>query len=569
MRRVTTYPGAIPLEVDVLNGQKNTMIAIGHVLQDMIGTSTLFSGLGCVPTAPAGMTVNVNPGRAYSLQSTDTGAYSSLNADATPLVKQGILLAAQNFSCPAPTTAGFSINYLVQGAFQEVDGGSTVLPYYNASNPAQAYSGPNGTGTSNTTYRDNTVQLQLKAGVAATTGSQITPTPDAGFNGLWVVTVPFGASTITSANISQYSGAPFLTASLLSMIQQSGLYAVATGTANAHVAAFSPPITTRTDGMVLRYKAPAANTGALTFNDGLGAVAVVGAAHAALQGGETAVNGDVWLQWNSSIGGGSYVLIDSTGGAVQVSPGTQSQHAVQMGQVAAVRGTFSNLKLSASGASSTVNISADQLVVRDANGLAYVLSGLSLAPTTGGATGANSLDTGAWAFSTWYAVFVIYNPTTQTTAALFSLSATAPTLPSGYTAWARVGWIRTLSATNYWALGFKQNGRTVRYLPGGTFPVMLSAGSASSYTAIATGNFVPSTASKVGVYSYSQATAATNWVGIISADGSTADFNISGNGSYGWVNEVFILLVSTNIYYTTAGTSPSLYLGCSGWEDNL
>jgi hypothetical protein len=332
MRRVTTYPGAIPLEVDILNSQKNTMIAIGHVLQDMIGTSTLFSGLGCVPTAPAGMTVNVNPGRAYSLQATDSGAYSSLSADATQLVKQGILLTAQNFSCPAPTTAGFSINYLVQGAFQEVDGGSTVLPYYNASNPAQAYSGPNGTGASNNTYRDDTVQLSLKVGVATTTGSQITPTPDAGFTGLWVITVPYGATTITSGNISQYSGAPFLTSSLLSMIQQNGLYAVATGTANAHVAAFSPALTTRTDGMVLRYKAPAANTGALTLNDGLGAVAVVGAAHSALQGGETAANGDVWVQWNSSIGGGSYVLIDSTGGAVQVAPATQSQHAMQFGQ---------------------------------------------------------------------------------------------------------------------------------------------------------------------------------------------------------------------------------------------
>jgi hypothetical protein len=332
LKRQIVYAGQVPLETDLLNSNKNIMVAIGHVLQDMIGTSTLFSGLACVPTAPAGMTVNVNPGRAYSLQATDTGAYSSLSADARQVVKQGILLDAANFSCPAPTTAGFSVNYLIQGAFQEVDSGSLVLPYYNASNPSQAYNGPNGTGTSQTTARDNTVQLQLKAGVAATTGSQITPTPDAGFNGLWVVTVPFGASTITSANISQYSGAPFLTASLLSMIQQSGLYAVATGTANAHVAAFSPPITTRTDGMVLRYKAPAANTGALTFNDGLGAVAVVGAAHAALQGGETAVNGDVWLQWNSSIGGGSYVLIDSTGGAVQVAPATQSQHAVQLGQ---------------------------------------------------------------------------------------------------------------------------------------------------------------------------------------------------------------------------------------------
>lgn len=222
MKRQIVYPGAIPLETDILNTNKNGMIALGHVLQDMLGTSTLFSGLGCVPTSPAGMTVNVNPGRAYSYQATDSGAYSSLAADAHLIVKQGILLDAVNFACPAPTTAGFSISYLIEGAFQEVDAGSVVLPYYNASNPAQAYSGPNGTGTPNTTYRDNTVQLQLKAGVAATSGSQATPTPDAGFNGLWVVTVPYGATSITSAMISQYTGAPFLGSSLYSQIQASG-----------------------------------------------------------------------------------------------------------------------------------------------------------------------------------------------------------------------------------------------------------------------------------------------------------------------------------------------------------
>jgi hypothetical protein len=219
MRRQTVYPGAVPLETDILNTNKNIMIAIGHLIQDMLGTSTLFSGLGCVPTSPAGMTVNVNPGRAYSYQATDTGAYSSLAADAHQIVKQGILLDAVNLSCPAPTTAGFSQNYLVQAAFQEIDAGSVVLPYYNATNPAQAYSGPNNTGASNTTYRDNTVQVQVKAGSAATTGSQVTPTPDAGFNGLWVVTVPFGATTITSGMIAQYAGAPFLSASLLAQIQ--------------------------------------------------------------------------------------------------------------------------------------------------------------------------------------------------------------------------------------------------------------------------------------------------------------------------------------------------------------
>jgi hypothetical protein len=165
------------------------------------------------------------------------------------------------------------------------------------------------------------------------------------------------------------------------MIQQSGLYAVATGTANAHVAAFSPPITTRTDGMVLRYKAPAANTGALTFNDGLGAVAVVGAAHAALQGGETAVNGDVWVQWNSSIGGGSYVLIDSTGGAVQVAPATQSQHAVQIGQL----GALGQCRLSVSGTTTLllspyggnlVSVNGAPLQLPGA-GVTYTISGLA------------------------------------------------------------------------------------------------------------------------------------------------------------------------------------------------
>jgi hypothetical protein len=207
------------MDTDLLSTNKNVLVALGHMLQDMIGTSTLFSGLGCVPTSPAGMTVNVNPGRAYSYQVTDAGAYSSLLADSRMLVKQGILLDAVNFSCPAPTTAGFSINYLVQGAFQEVDAGAQVLPFYNAAQPSQAYSGPNGTGASSNTYRDNTVQLSLKAGTAATTGSQVTPTPDAGFSGLWVVTVAYGASTITSGNISQYTGAPFLGASLLSQIQ--------------------------------------------------------------------------------------------------------------------------------------------------------------------------------------------------------------------------------------------------------------------------------------------------------------------------------------------------------------
>lgn len=97
----------------------------------------------------------------------------------------------------------------------------------------------------------------------------------------------------------------------------SGSYAAGGGTANAHTAAFNPPVAALTDGMVLKYKASVANTGACTFNpNGLGAKPLVGFGHSALQGGEIVVNSDVWLQYNTSIGGGSWVLIDSSGGGV-------------------------------------------------------------------------------------------------------------------------------------------------------------------------------------------------------------------------------------------------------------
>jgi hypothetical protein len=48
-------------------------------------------------------------------------------------------------------------------------------------------------------------------------------------------------------------------------------------------------------------------------------------------------------------------------------------------------------------------------------------------------TNAGGLDTGTVAADTFYYLFAIYNPTTQTSDALFSASKTSPTLPSGYT----------------------------------------------------------------------------------------------------------------------------------------
>ncbi|MHA0110713.1 hypothetical protein ACXYUI_26650, partial [Klebsiella pneumoniae] len=57
--------------------------------------------------------------------------------------------------------------------------------------------------------------LSAKAGISATTGSQVTPSPDSGYVGIAVVTVANGQTTITSGNITAYTSAPSINSTLL------------------------------------------------------------------------------------------------------------------------------------------------------------------------------------------------------------------------------------------------------------------------------------------------------------------------------------------------------------------
>jgi hypothetical protein len=211
MDRNLVYPGSIPLDTDLLNANRNCMIALGYLAQMVLGTGTVVDGLACAPTAPASMTVTVGPGSISVLSIVDTLAYGSLPADTTdPLVKMGINLTATSFTVTAPGTSGLSINYLIEATLQESDVSPVVLPYYNAANPAQPYSGPNNSGVAQNTDRIQRVQLQLKSGSPATTGSQLTPPIDNGWVGLYVVTVSYGQIAVSGTNISPLATAPFL-----------------------------------------------------------------------------------------------------------------------------------------------------------------------------------------------------------------------------------------------------------------------------------------------------------------------------------------------------------------------
>ncbi|WP_052250682.1 MULTISPECIES: hypothetical protein [Pantoea] len=264
MDRQIVYPGAIPLETDLLNTNKFAMTGLARLAMAVLGSETCLYGLSCTPDSPASLSVIVGPGQIYSLEHPDNTPYSSLPADTSQLIlKQGLICTSTSFRLSAPATAGQSINYLVQVKYEDVDAEEIIMPYYNAANPAEAFSGLGNSGMAQPGKRSGVCRLELKAGEASLTGSQITPTPDAGYVAAWVITVTAGMKTITKASIFMMPGAPFLPEDgFIAAVQQGHLNrgkAESQGD-NYHLVC-QPPVTKLTDGMRLFFRTPSTNTG--------------------------------------------------------------------------------------------------------------------------------------------------------------------------------------------------------------------------------------------------------------------------------------------------------------------
>jgi hypothetical protein len=131
-----------------------------------------------------------------------------------------------------------------------------------------------------------------------------------------------------------------LEANLLSAIKNATKQTVIltdTGAANAYAAANTPALTVLpSTGYVQRVNIAHANTGASTYApDGLTAKPIYGLGLQPLQGGELPVGVAVLMylvQAGVNSGNGAWIIIESLGGASQIAPATQSQHALQLGQ---------------------------------------------------------------------------------------------------------------------------------------------------------------------------------------------------------------------------------------------
>jgi hypothetical protein len=556
MNRQIVYSGAIPLDTDQLSQNKNTMVGLGFLMQAILGTTTVADGLACTPTSPASMSVLVAQGSIYEVENIDNSAFGSLAADTVnQIVKQGIIVGNTTFNCPAPGTTGFSTAYLIQASYQDVDGGAVVLPYYNASNPAVAFNGPNNTGVSQNTVRQGVCVLTLKAGTPATTGTQVLPGADAGAISIAAITVANGQTTITSGNIFQITQSAITTklTGVLAAIQSgASTYAQdVSGSANTIAIALNPPITSYAAGQPYVFKAAHTTTNSSPVINvcQLGNIALVDPAGNPVMPGKIKANG-------------IYLAINNGTAAVVLNLPPDM-----------VGGGFKNLKIVTTSASAGT-ITADELVLEDASGNATKLSSVNVSYSAGTA-GANGLDTGVIATSTGYNEWVIYNPTTNTVAALLSLSATAPTMPSGYTFKARVGWSFYASSTFRFKI---QYGKEAQYVVGTSpaSPPVLATGSSGSvttptYTAVSVTGFVPPTASKIRVGLVVSGSGTLHAIAAPNPNYPSGFWflALTNNAVSGSVANITadMVLESGSVYYAADGTLAALV--CYGWTDNL
>lgn len=219
MDRLQAYADQMPTESDFMEATRYAHEALGLFAMDVLGQSTVAFGFPIEPTTVPSLSVLLGPGRIYAKEVLEANPIGQLlgegglaaDTDADhAILKQALWRDTATLGLGtflAPTTTGQSQVYLIEGQFTEVDDVAVLTQFFATFTPP-ALPPPPTTANVSVTRRD-LVAIQIKAGAPATTGSQVAPTPDAGWIPLYAITIAFGQTTITSGNIALAPGAPF------------------------------------------------------------------------------------------------------------------------------------------------------------------------------------------------------------------------------------------------------------------------------------------------------------------------------------------------------------------------
>jgi hypothetical protein len=232
----------------------------------------------------------------------------------------------------------------------------------------------------------------------------------------------------------------------------------------------------------------------------------------------------------------------------------------------------SNVRTTATSGASTAAYTADQVVMQKADGTARVVNSLSATLNLANTDVVNGRDSAA-SSAAWYYVYAISNGTTD--GVWLTTAATSPTLPSGYTYYARIGTAYTSGAA--FATSFVQK-NCFYALPTPTTIAGGATGGSSTTTPtwvavnVVTGGYVPATACEIYVS--------------LQLQSATGQAMAAPNNSYGAYNSYISLpppplvvtqvvgvvsasmvLESNNVYYAFSTTNG--YLRCYGFTDTF
>lgn len=207
-----------------------------------------------------------------------------------------------------------------------------------------------------------------------------------------------------------------------------------------------------------------------------------------------------------------------------------------------------------------VDIAASEVILQDTSGNTISISSLSVTADIT-ASGANGLDTGAEASSTWYHIWAIAKAD-GTKASLLSTSATAPTMPSGYIFKSYLGAVYNNASSNF--VAFSQIGKEATIAS----VVVVSSGTQTSFTAINLATVVPSTAKRVSGWSQ-QGNISAGGMGGVSIASTSAGLGetFQGNSYYKSTGEFSLpVITAQTVYYKNISTTTQCSIYVSSWS---
>lgn len=230
----------------------------------------------------------------------------------------------------------------------------------------------------------------------------------------------------------------------------------------------------------------------------------------------------------------------------------------QLNQVA-FGGVVRGLVVTVTGTGYQGTIQCSRCIVEGYDGGVSMLKNVNLT-FNAASVGANGLDTGAISAGNWYYLYIISDGTNISS--LVSLSSTAPTLPTGYSRFLRVGSAYVAASTTAF-IPSKKTGRTVSYADSAGLVVILNNISLNGNLTVPLATAIPPTSSLITL----SCLCSSGNASVYPLASNTVPLGTFASG-FGYFQIRVPLSTSQQLVLKNAVASSGIYLYCSSYEED-